>query len=245
MDKNKPYVFISYRSTDKEVACETKSILKQNGIESWMAPESIPAGSDYGTEIPKALKECSAFVILLSKDAQQSRWIPKEIDGAINNGKIIIPFRIDDCDILDSFDFRLCDSQRIEAYNRMSEAYDELVECLKALVITKENEKEESIEIIGDLRSIDKIGRIVIPMWVRKLTSIQEDDFIEFEIINRENILLKKVEYSGENVRQIDMFGRITFPKNIKESLNMSYDKKIAISVTRQMDTFLIFLKII
>lgn len=134
MSINKPYVFISYRSTEETFAYETKNILKKNGIESWMAPESIPAGSDYGSEIPPAIKGCFAFVLLLSKQAQESKWIPKEMDGAINNGKIIIPFQIDDSNLIDSFDFRLSDSQRIKAYQRMSEAYGELVQRLKELI---------------------------------------------------------------------------------------------------------------
>ena len=116
------------------IAYETKNILRQNGINAWMAPESIPAGSDYGSEIPKALKSCSAFVILLSKDAQNSRWIPKEIDGAINNDKIIIPFKIDNSDISESFGFRLGDSQRIEAYQRLSDAFLELINRLKEIL---------------------------------------------------------------------------------------------------------------
>lgn len=132
MSINEPYVFISYRSTDKEIAYETKNILKKNGIESWMAPESI--SSNYHVDIPKAIKECSAFVLLLSEDAQQSIWVPKELDMALNNRKTIIPFKIDNSDISDSFNFMLCNAQRIEAYSRLSEAYVDLVKKLKSLI---------------------------------------------------------------------------------------------------------------
>lgn len=146
------FVFISYRNTDKDIAYETKNILMQNGINVWMAPESIPAGSDYGSEIPKALESCSAFVIILSEDAQNSKWIPKEIDGAINNGKIIIPFKIDESTISDSFNFRLGDSQRIEAYQRMSDAYSELLNRLKEILHIDDRELFSGKEKIQPLQ---------------------------------------------------------------------------------------------
>ena len=240
MYKNKPYVFISYRSTDKEVAYETKNILEQNGIESWMAPESIPAGSDYGAEIPKALEDCSAFLILLSKDAQQSRWIPKEIDGAINNGKVIIPFRIDDSDITAPFNFRLGDSQRIEAYNRMSEAYAELLDCLKKLIRNNDNEILESQEVvIRTAIKIDPLGRILLPREVRRAAQIQEGDLLAFIMIHDRKILLKKIGKDGEYVSQVDAVGRIEIPRNIRRYLNITENQKISISLTEEMDVAL------
>lgn len=45
------YVFISYKSEQKEIALKIKDILEENGISCWMAPESIPVGSNYAAEI--------------------------------------------------------------------------------------------------------------------------------------------------------------------------------------------------
>lgn len=240
MEQKKPYVFISYRSTDKEVAYEAKKILEQNGINSWMAPESIPAGSDYGTEIPNALEDCAAFLILLSKDAQQSRWIPKEIDGAINNGKVIIPFKIDDSDITAPFNFRLGDSQRIEAYNRRSEAYSELIDCLNTLFGSNKNSKLESQEIIFKTTSkIDALGRILLPIDVRRTVEIQEGDLLAFIMVHDRKILLKKIEKNGEYISPVDAVGRIKIPRNIREFLNIKENQKISISLTEEMDIVL------
>ena len=128
------HVFISYKSEEYDVAAKTVEILKENGINCWMAPHSIPAGSDYGAEIPAAIADCAAFVVILSDVAQQSRWIPKEIDAAINADKVIIPFHIDQCPIGAAFNFRISNNQRIEAFNRMTQAYGELVERLHAII---------------------------------------------------------------------------------------------------------------
>ncbi len=128
------HIFISYKSEEYDIAAKTVEILKENGINCWMAPHSIPAGSDYGAEIPAAIADCAAFVVILSDVAQKSRWIPKEIDAAINADKVIIPFHIDQCPIGAAFNFRISNNQRIEAFNRMTQAYGELVERLHAII---------------------------------------------------------------------------------------------------------------
>jgi hypothetical protein len=120
------FVFISYSTKEVSVAEQTKNILEANGIRCWMAPKSIPAGSDYGQEIPAAIESCKALILILSEASQKSHWVPKEVGMAIGKGKIIIPFQIDDSIISEAFNFYLTNSQRISAYNRMAEAFQEL-----------------------------------------------------------------------------------------------------------------------
>ena len=83
-----------------------------------MAPYSIHPGSDYGTEIPPASRECDVFVLVLSTASQESLWVPKEVDFALSNRKPIIPVYIDKSDIADAFNFRLSNIQRIETFEK-------------------------------------------------------------------------------------------------------------------------------
>ena len=66
-------VFISYSSKDYSQALSVRNVLEQNGITCWMAPESIPGGSNYTKEIPIAIRECQAFVLMLSANAQNPK----------------------------------------------------------------------------------------------------------------------------------------------------------------------------
>jgi hypothetical protein len=127
-------VFISYSSKDSALAQQTRQVLETNHIPCWMAPESIPPGSSYADKIPKAIAECKVFLLILSQASQESYWVPKEISLAVGNGKIIIPFQIENTAITDTFNFLLTDCQRIAAYNRTSEAYKELVQRLYDLL---------------------------------------------------------------------------------------------------------------
>lgn len=135
--KNDSFVFISYSSKERELAEEVKNILEKNSIRWWMAPHSIPPGSDYGYEIPNAIDECKVFLLILSVASQKSKWVPKEVKMAIDSGKIIVPFHIDGGDINRQFKFYLCDSQIISANNRMEDAYNELVKRMDNIISKK------------------------------------------------------------------------------------------------------------
>lgn len=89
-----PDLFISYASAQTEYAHRLKSGLQEQGIAAWIAPESIPTGSSYLAEIPKAISSVRAMVLLLTEDAQRSRWVQKEVGSAVGAGKLLLPMII-------------------------------------------------------------------------------------------------------------------------------------------------------
>lgn len=111
-------VFISYKSEEYDDANWVKSVLEKNGISCWMAPMSIRGGSNYASEIPQAIKNCSVFVLILSKNAQKSKWVPRELDQAINENKIVMPFDIDDCALQDDFNFLFNQCAKIQCISK-------------------------------------------------------------------------------------------------------------------------------
>ena len=115
-------VFISYKSEEFSQADWVRQHLEQAGISCWMAPASITGGSSYAVEIPQAIRQCQVFVLILSRQAQQSRWIPKELDQAINYGKTVLPFMLEDCPLENDFSFYLSNVQRYPAYAGMDAA---------------------------------------------------------------------------------------------------------------------------
>ena len=78
-------VFISYSSKEYATTLQIRSALESNRIECWMAPESIPAGSDYADEIQTAIENCEAFLLVLSAASQRSKWVRKELDKALDS----------------------------------------------------------------------------------------------------------------------------------------------------------------
>lgn len=138
-------VFISYKSDEFDEACWVKDRLEESGVSCWMAPMSIQGGSSYAEEIPKAIRDCSIFVLILSEKVQESKWVPRELDQAINNGKVILPFMIVDCSLKDDFDFYLSNVQRYEAFRNKEAALKKLIEDIKKFLPVDVKEVETEI----------------------------------------------------------------------------------------------------
>ena len=139
-------VFISYSSKEISDAETIRNVLEQNGIPCWMAPRDIPGGSNYSHEIPIAIRNCQVFVLLLSQNAQSSHWVLKELDMAVNCGKVIIPFMLEDCHLNDEFNFLLSGAQRYSAYQKKTDAMQKLINRVKALTGRQNAESQEEDE---------------------------------------------------------------------------------------------------
>ena len=131
--KEKKKVFISYISEEHDTALQVRSALENNDIKCWMAPESIPAGMDYAEVIQDAIEKCDVFVLLLSEKSQQSKWVRKELDKALDFDKVILPFHIDNSTLIRAFDYRLTDVQRIEAFGNSSKAIKYLIDRVQTI----------------------------------------------------------------------------------------------------------------
>ena len=136
-------VFISYKAEEINEAKWVRDRLEKEGISCWMAPDSIPGGSSYAVQIPKAIRECTAFVLILSKNAQESKWVPREIDQAINAGKVILPFSIENCPLQDDFGFYLSNVQRYDAWQNREYAFSSMVRVIRALLNEKNSDAIE------------------------------------------------------------------------------------------------------
>lgn len=127
-------VFISYKSEEFREADWVRQQLESGGISCWMAPDSITGGASYATEIPQAIRSCRVFVLILSRRAQLSQWVPKELDQAINCGKIIMPFMLENCPLEDDFSFYLSNVQRYPAYEGREAAMQRMLREIRALL---------------------------------------------------------------------------------------------------------------
>lgn len=127
-------IFISYSTVDTASAETVRNVLEKNGLSCWMAPRDIPGGSNYTKEIPIAIRNCKVFVLILSKHAQGSQWVLKELDSAVNCGKVILPFMLEDCILNDEFNFLLTGAQRYAAYQKKAEAMETLIGRIRGIL---------------------------------------------------------------------------------------------------------------
>ena len=110
-------IFISYKSEEYNTAKWVRDYLEKCGLSVWMAPEDIHGGGSYAEYIPDAIENCKAFVLILSEKAQNSKWVTRELDQAINENKEILPFMIEKVELNKAFRFYLANIQAYPAYS--------------------------------------------------------------------------------------------------------------------------------
>ncbi len=107
------YAFISYSSKNQGTADAIRKLLLNKGVEIWMAPYDIPAGSEYAEVLYEALIGCSCSVLLLTNDSQNSQWVKKEVNIAITNSKPVIPVKLEDIELNSAMKLYLNDQQMV------------------------------------------------------------------------------------------------------------------------------------
>jgi hypothetical protein len=110
-------VFISHSSVNKTAADAICHALEQNGVKCWIAPRDISPGSNYGAEIIKGIKECGLFLLVFSREVNNSPAVQKEVERAVlGYKKTVIPFRIEDVAMNENLEFFLTDVHWLDAF---------------------------------------------------------------------------------------------------------------------------------
>jgi len=140
------YTFISYSTKNQAAADAMREFLLKNKVDVWMAPLDIPAGSRYAEVINKAIKGCSCVVLILTEASQNSTWVAKEVERAVNYRKPIIPVQMEDIILNDEFELYISSSQ-VVAVQKMNEESEDLSKILSSVkVFCGENQKEDTEE---------------------------------------------------------------------------------------------------
>ena len=179
--------FVSHCSKDIKVVEQIVDVLKDCGIPYWKAPEMIPAGSNYAKEIPKAIKDCSVFLIIISEASQESIWVEKELDSAINARKKIVPVRIDDAPLCDMFTFYMNNVQMIDVQVRADEimakvSLEKLHQKFKES-IPKQALQHEAIPVVTEVKPDIEVSEYKVFIE----NPVIEDELERRKIDNRKN----------------------------------------------------------
>jgi serine protease Do len=88
-------VFVSYSNPDKPVADAIVARLEREGIRCWIAPRDVIPGQVWGSAIVKAIQDSRLMIVVISDESNQSTHVPREVERAVANDVIVVPFRID------------------------------------------------------------------------------------------------------------------------------------------------------
>ena len=88
-------VFISYSRKDIDTARAVCDALTNAGVPCFLDESSIDPGTPFPEEIAKAIRACSAVVVILSTNVLSSSWVESEVREARFGKKWLVPYRID------------------------------------------------------------------------------------------------------------------------------------------------------
>ena len=120
-------VFLSQSSRDENKALEALKLLEEAGIPCWYAPRDTQPGANYALEIPRAIEECSYFVLLLSNESQESPYVKLELDQAIKRKKAILPVLLEQMQQTEDTNFFLNAKQAVDGTKDFSAAIRKVI----------------------------------------------------------------------------------------------------------------------
>jgi len=84
-------IFISYSRRDQEFVTRLAYDLNEQVAGVWFDQSTIQAGQKWHAEIMDGIRECKAFILILSPDAVESKYVREEVNKALELGKTIFP----------------------------------------------------------------------------------------------------------------------------------------------------------
>ena len=180
-------VFISYSTCDQKVADDICDYLEKNGIKCFIASRDIPAGEVFADCIVNALEESMMMVVVCSDNCNRSKQVSRELELASEDGKLMLPFRIDNAPLKGAKKYYLKNRNCINAFPKPEEHFEFLCQNVRTLLgIKKDNGPTDAVEQFqlgcryetGDGVPKDLEQAVY---WFRK-SAEQGDAFAQFEL---------------------------------------------------------------
>ena len=135
MDAETPFdVFVSYSDKDRLIAQALVERLRRERVHYWWAPETLGGGTNYQEVIARDLPRCRLLLLLLSDKAGYSKHVRKEVMIAMEEGKPILPVRIENVETPVHLRYALTGEQRLDAFPGFRKHLDAIARTVLTLL---------------------------------------------------------------------------------------------------------------
>ena len=93
------HIFVSYSKKDIVYAEKLINALRREGFNPWLDIEGLGAGTHWQNRLQKQIVTCDAYILIMSRNAYHSRWVPDELVTAKSKNKPIFPLLLDDTEL--------------------------------------------------------------------------------------------------------------------------------------------------
>lgn len=211
------YIFISHSSVNAEIAEKVCNLLEENGHGCFLAPRDIRTGHEYAEEIIAGIERSDVVLLLLSKEANESPHVLREIERAVSKHITIMVYKLEEVKLSKSLEYFLMMHQWVNAkagvdFGEILAAVDELagiggkekhvsgngVEDAPAIAsLDRKGSKPHSGKRLGILCSIVTVV-VLLGLWggmrVQRPVEVVPGDTILFGSYNGETIEWRVLE---------------------------------------------------
>lgn len=149
-------VFVSYSTKDALIAAALAGRLKSDGVRYWWAPESLAPGTSYQEIIARDIPRCRVMLVLLSDKANYSNHVERELLFALEEGKPILPVRIEPVEPSVKLRYALTGAQRLDAFPSFRQHLDAISGTLRTRLETLKREAP----VLKVLEPVDKFTAV-------------------------------------------------------------------------------------
>jgi hypothetical protein len=86
-------LFISHSSMDVEWTRDLRRQLEAAGYTCWMAPDDVQGPTPWAEQILEAIEACRVMIVVISRHANASAHVSKEVGAALEHDKPLLPIR--------------------------------------------------------------------------------------------------------------------------------------------------------
>lgn len=104
-------IFISHSSKDADLAMGLCDYLELNGKECFIAPRDIRPGFEYAEEIVRGIDNSDTIILLLTKDANKSPHVLREVERAVSKNIPIMICKLEEVTLSKSMEYFLMTHQ--------------------------------------------------------------------------------------------------------------------------------------
>lgn len=115
MSKDYKEIFISFAIEKEDKAREICNKIEKGGTTCFFAPRDIHAGREYARELVDGIDHAKGLVLLMSKGANESPHVLREVERAVRKKVPILMYRLEDVTLSKSMEYFLMTHQWVNA----------------------------------------------------------------------------------------------------------------------------------
>lgn len=152
-------IFISHSSENVKEAQIVCRMLEEKGYGCFIAPRDIRPGFEYAEEIANGIDSSDVMLLLLSKQANESPHVLREIERAVSKKIHIIVYEMEKVDLCKSLEYFLMAHQWAntspnEGYGKILESIEQIEKGHQSIVVSDKKVQEKRLK--------GKAGKLII-----------------------------------------------------------------------------------